>query len=127
MVKVAWKLADYLEAHHLRPQDVERAAIRLGQPLGKNTIYRVLRGEGPSRIDRNTLSAIVAALGALTHQQVQPGDLLEFVEAPSGSGLKLLEPATKGSLGVSKRQRKRLPAQAQPSEVLIAEMRGSRG
>lgn len=121
MVKVSWKLAGYLQAHQLQPQDVEKAAIRLGQPLGKNTIYRVLRGDGPSRIDRNTLSALVAALGELTRHKVEPGDLLEFVETPT-SGLKLLEPEVKGSLGMGKR-RKKLPTKAKPSEVLIAQMR----
>lgn len=124
MIKVSWKLADYLEAHKLRPQDVENAAIRLGQPLGKNTIYRVLRGEGPSRIDRNTLSAIVAALRELTRSKVEPGDLLEFVEmAP---GLKVLEPEAEGPIGLSAGRRKKLPASAKPSEVLIAEMRGEK-
>jgi hypothetical protein len=125
MVKIAWKLTDYLKAHGLQPQDVEKAAIRLGQPLGKNTIYRVLRGEGPSRIDRNTLSALVGALGELTHQKVEPSDLLEFVEQTT-TGLKLLEPESRGSLGMGKR-RKKLPARAKASEVLIAEMRGSGG
>lgn len=78
MARLEWKLRPLLEAHNLRPRDVETEAIRLGYTFGKNTIYRVLSGEGPTNFNRDTLTAIIGALRKLTGKPVSVGDLLEY-------------------------------------------------
>lgn len=80
VTNLVWKLRPYLRAHGLRARDVENEAIRLGHQLGRNTIYRVLQGDGPTNFNRDTLVAIIAALRSLTGKKVMVGDLLEYVE-----------------------------------------------
>jgi hypothetical protein len=80
MFKITWKLGGYLQTHHLRPRDVETEAIRSGFQFGRNTIYRLLRNEGPKSYDKDTLTALIVSLRNLTGQPVTPNDLLEVVE-----------------------------------------------
>lgn len=80
MFKITWKLGGYLQTHQLRPRDVETEAIRSGFQFGRNTIYRLLRNDGPKSYDKDTLTALIVSLRNLTGQPVTPNDLLEVVE-----------------------------------------------
>ena len=81
MGAVAWKLVTLMKQYGLRPLDIEREAIRLGYPMGKNVIYRLVSEDGPQRIDRATLTAIVAAIRSLAKADVGVGDVLVFEES----------------------------------------------
>lgn len=83
MIRINWKLARYLETHDIRPRDVENEAIRAGFQFGRNTIYRLLRDDGPTNFNRDTLAAVIASLRAITGQTVTADDLLEVIEEPS--------------------------------------------
>jgi hypothetical protein len=101
MFKITWKLGGYLETHHLRPRDVETEAIRSGFQFGRNTIYRLLRNDGPKSYDKDTLTALIVSLRNLTGQPVTPNDLLEVVEERSpASGT--INPALRAVLGNTK-------------------------
>ena len=63
---IVWKLKETMEAHGIKPLDLERESIRSGFPLGKNVVYRLVTADGPQRIDRSTLTAILVALRRLT-------------------------------------------------------------
>ena len=78
MGAIAWKLVTLMRQYGLRPLDIEREAIRLGYPIGKNVIYRIATEDGPQRIDRTTLTAIVAAIRSLTNSGLGVGDVLVF-------------------------------------------------
>jgi hypothetical protein len=80
MGTVKWKLQEVLQHHNIRPRDVETEAIRLGYNFGKNTIYRLLKDDGPINVNRETLSVLIAALRSLTKQQVEVEDILEYQE-----------------------------------------------
>lgn len=80
MADIIWKLKPFLEAHTLRPRDVETEVIRQGFPFGRNTIYRLTQGEGPTNFNKHTLVALISALRSLTGREVRIGDLLEFRE-----------------------------------------------
>ena len=80
MGAVAWKLVTLMKQYGLRPLDIEREATRLGYPMGKNVIYRLVSEDGPQRIDRTTLTAIVAAIRSLTNSDIGVGDMLVFEE-----------------------------------------------
>ena len=73
-----WKLNDYLEANSVKPRSVENRAIKLGYTFGRNSIYRMTRGEGPTNINRDSLTAILHALRDITQKDVQVSDLLEY-------------------------------------------------
>lgn len=79
MSAIRWKLRSYLDENDLTPWDVENEAARLGQSLGGTNIYRLVRGEGPARLDRKTLATLIQALRNLTGRKVTPNNLLEFV------------------------------------------------
>jgi hypothetical protein len=81
MSVVAWKLVALMKKYGIRPLDIECEAIRLGYPMGKNVIYRVAIEDGPQRIDRATLAAIVAAMRSLSDADVGVGDVLVFEES----------------------------------------------
>lgn len=80
-MRVDWVLPGFLEMHGLKPRAVEAEALRLGYPLGRNTIYRLLEEDGPKNINRDTLAAVLGALSSLTGRQVTACDLLEMVSA----------------------------------------------
>lgn len=76
--RTVWRLRDLMDDHGLKPLDVEREALRLGYPFGKNVIYRLATPHGPARIDRSSLAALVAALRSLTGLDLDVCDLLEY-------------------------------------------------
>ena len=78
MARILWKLPEYLEKHNLTPLQVERESVKAGAPLGKNSIYRLIKDDGPSNVNRNSLAAIINALRSLTGEEVTPNDLLEY-------------------------------------------------
>jgi len=78
MGEIAWNLVALMNQHGIRPLDIEREAIRLGYPIGKNVIYRVATPEGPQRIDRDTLAAIIAAMRSLLGREIVVGDVIRF-------------------------------------------------
>ena len=80
MAHIKWKLRRYLETNNITPRDVETEAIRLGFQFGRNTIYRLQRDDGPSSFNRDTLTALIAALRSLTGRKVNVQDLLEYQE-----------------------------------------------
>jgi len=78
VAEITWKLKTYLRTHDIKPRQVENEVIRLGYEFGRNTIYRLLSGEGPANVNRGTLAKIIAALRSITGEQVQVSDLLEY-------------------------------------------------
>lgn len=80
MARIVWQLPQLLDHHGLKPRQVETEAIRLGFPLGHNTIYRLVQESGPSRIDLGTLLALIEALRSLIGAQVTVSDILEYQE-----------------------------------------------
>ena len=80
MGRITWKLKRFIEGHNLKARQVETEAIRLGYTFGRNTIYRLLKDEGPVNINRDSLTAVIAALRSLTGRKVKVGDLLEYEE-----------------------------------------------
>jgi hypothetical protein len=75
MDNTRWKLREYLEAHNLTALTVETEA-----GLGQNSIYRLLKADGPALVNRATFSSLIAALRTLTGQPVTVTDLLEYRE-----------------------------------------------
>ena len=78
MGKIRWKLRKYIEAQRLRPRDVENEAIRLGHSFGRNTIYRLLKDDGPENLSRTTLAVLVESLRSLTRRKVKLSDLIDY-------------------------------------------------
>jgi hypothetical protein len=78
MTPIDWKLSEVIATHGLTPLQVEREAQRLGYAFGTNTIYRLIRGDGPRLVDRESLAAVVAALRSLTGEAIDAGDLLMY-------------------------------------------------
>lgn len=76
-MKIDWKLRQFIEQHGLSALSVETKA-----GIGRNAIYRLLRDDGPDRIDRQTLARLIFALRELTGREVNVGDLLDYL--PSG-------------------------------------------
>lgn len=59
---------------------METEAIRLGYTFGRNTVYRLLKSNGPHCYDRDTLTALVASIRSLTNEKIEVGDLIKFEE-----------------------------------------------
>lgn len=76
--KIVWKLESYLKEQNLRPRDVENEAIRLGHAFGRNSIYRLLRDDGPENLSRTTLAVLIESLQSLTKRKVKLSDLVEY-------------------------------------------------
>ena len=77
---IRWKLEKYLEEHGIKALAVEQEAQRLGHTFGKNSIYRLLRDDGPENINRRTLVVLIETLRSLTRRKVKVSDLLEYEE-----------------------------------------------
>ena len=80
MGKVVFKLKSYLDEKGIKPRQVETEAIRLGHTFGQNSIYRLLRDDGPENLNRTTLAVLVETLRSLTKRKVKLSDLIEYVE-----------------------------------------------
>ncbi|MVN87605.1 hypothetical protein GO986_12595 [Deinococcus sp. HMF7620] len=72
---IRWKLREYIEQHNLSALSVE---LKAG--IGRNSIYRLTRADGPRLIDRETLAKVIRALRELTNGNVEVSDLLEYSE-----------------------------------------------
>ena len=77
---IKWKFPEVLQHHNLRPRDVETEAIKLGYTFGRNTIYRLLKEDGPVNVNRDSLAAVIASLRSLTKQPIKVQDILEYEE-----------------------------------------------
>lgn len=80
MGKVDWKLKSYLEEKNIKPRELENEVLRLGHTFGRNTIYRLIRDDGPANLSRDTLAALIDALRSLTKRKVKVSDLVEYRE-----------------------------------------------
>ena len=78
MNKVTWHLKEFLEENELKPRDVENKAIKLGFKFGRNSIYRLLKGDGPRNANLQTLTVLVTTLRVLTKSKVNVSDLLKY-------------------------------------------------
>lgn len=78
MGKIRWKLKSYLEEKGIRPRELENEAIRLGYNFGRNSIYRLLRDDGPENFSRTTLAVLVESLRSLTRRKVKLSDLIDY-------------------------------------------------
>jgi DNA-binding Xre family transcriptional regulator len=78
MDTVRWKLKDFLDAHNLSTyQLVDKAHGK----LSRTGVYR-LTDSDVSGVRFESLAAIIPALRELTGEEVQIGDLLEYVGEP---------------------------------------------
>ncbi len=80
MGKIRWKLESYLSERGIKPLEVEKEAIRLGHTFGRNSIYRLLRDDGPDNLNRTTLAVLIDTLRALTRRKVKLSDIVDYVE-----------------------------------------------
>jgi hypothetical protein len=80
--RIVWKLKETMEEFGLKPLDLEREAIRAGLPVGKNVMYRVATADGPQRIDRSTLAAVVVALRRLTGAAIGIDAVMMYSDGP---------------------------------------------
>lgn len=79
MDTVRWKLKDFLDAHNLSAyQLVDKAHGR----LSRTGVYR-LTDSDVSGVRFESLAAIIPALRELTGEEVEVGDLLEYVGPPA--------------------------------------------
>ncbi|WP_161880755.1 helix-turn-helix domain-containing protein [Deinococcus alpinitundrae] len=75
MAQVRWKLADLLERYGITAYGVAKAS----EIRRVNTVYRIAkRGEEPIRVDLPTLAALLSGLRALTGEDIQLTDILEY-------------------------------------------------
>lgn len=80
MGKIRWKLESYLNERGIKPLEVEKEAIRLGHTFGRNSIYRLLRDDGPDNLSRKTLAVLIETLRSLTKRKVKLADLVDYEE-----------------------------------------------
>ena len=78
MGKIEFKLKEFLAEKDIKPRDVENEAIRLGFTFGQNTIYRLLKGDGPENLSRTTLAILIETLRSLTKRKVKLTDLVDY-------------------------------------------------
>lgn len=76
MPSFRWRLAEFLSERNLSVY-----AVAKGRGVTRmNSIYRMARrGDEPQRVDLHVLAEVVAELRELTGENVQIGDLLEYV------------------------------------------------
>ncbi len=71
-----WKLADFMEANNVKPNDV---GLALGSYTRIPMVYRLANKEKPpKRVDLDTLGELVRVLRTLTGKPVTFDDLLEY-------------------------------------------------
>lgn len=75
-----WKLSNLLDELEVTGLQVEREAIKLGFEFGKNTIYRLLKDDGPKLVDRRSLAAVIAALRSLSGKEIEVEHIIEYAE-----------------------------------------------
>ncbi len=78
MRAVEFTLKRYLDAHGLTAYRLAQAARGRVSP---RTVYALARGSA-TRVDLNTLGAVITTLEELTGQEVAPADLLTAVTVP---------------------------------------------
>lgn len=78
-VAIRLTLKNFLETHQLKAAQVEaNARVKLGLPLGENTMYRMMSKERVGKIDLIAVNSILESLSDLTGKTVELGDILEF-------------------------------------------------
>jgi hypothetical protein len=80
MGHVDWKLRDYLKEKNIKPRELENEVLRLGHTFGRNSIYRLIKDDGPTNLNRDTLAVLIDALRSLTKRKVKVSDLVEYQE-----------------------------------------------
>lgn len=75
-----------MEELGVSPVMVEQRAKQLGQPFGKNNIYRLLRKDGPDNLNRATLTALLETLHSFRRgrHKIKISDLIEYQEDSNG-------------------------------------------
>ena len=68
-----WKVQDYLDANGKTAYALWKAS-----GLSKTTVYGITGGK-LIRMDFSTLAAVITGLEKLTHERVEPNDVLEVV------------------------------------------------
>lgn len=68
-----WKVKQYLDAHEKTPYALWKAS-----GLSRKTVYDITGGK-LIRMDFSTLAAVITGLEKLTHERVEPNDVLEVV------------------------------------------------
>ncbi len=80
MGKITWKLKTYLQENNIKPREVENHAIDMGYTFGRNTIYRLLRDDGPDNLSRETLAKLIEVLRSITKRKTKLLDLIDYQE-----------------------------------------------
>ena len=80
MGKITWKLKTYLQEHKIKPREVENRALEMKLTFGRNTIYRLLRDDGPDNLSRETLAKLIEVLRSLTKRKTKLLDLIDYQE-----------------------------------------------
>ena len=122
MMKVQWRLRDYLQQHGLTAYRLAQAMPDTRQP----TVYRLASERAPQSVNFDLLGKVIQGLKVLTGQDVTPNDLLEVIY--------VAEPEREAELpaitGTVQKWHKRAP---QPpfnhgldSTALVSELRGER-
>ena len=78
MSEVRWRLGRFLEERGFTAYALAKASgiQRMG------TVYRIAGKDAPVRVDLPTLAALLDGLRALTGEDVQLADILEYVPTP---------------------------------------------
>lgn len=79
MASFRWRLADFL-----KERDISVYTLAKARGMTRmNSIYRMARaGDEPQRVDLQVLAEVISELRALTGEDVQLTDILEYVPDP---------------------------------------------
>ncbi|WP_152545015.1 helix-turn-helix domain-containing protein [Deinococcus phoenicis] len=88
MPHVRWKLPEIAKEHGLGGYRLTKAMLQETERGRMNTIYRLLSDKPPTRVDLETLSALITALRTLTGREYKVGDLLEYLDAEEEQQMK---------------------------------------
>lgn len=82
MPHVRWKLAEYVKDRNLNGYVIAKEMIRVSDHGRPSTVYRLLGDDPPTRVDLDTLTALISALRSLLKtDNIFVEDLLEYVDA----------------------------------------------
>ena len=75
-----WKLRDYLHDRRIKPAALARA---MDGKMSRTAVYGLVQAAPPKAIYLETLDAVLPALREITGEDVEIGDLLEYVGPPA--------------------------------------------